>query len=626
MLHWRNVSLSYGAGPVLAGVSLAVRPGEVLCLAGRSGCGKTSLMNMAAGLLSPQAGQVDNTFGRTACVFQEPRLLPWRRVLDNIAYGLKALGRGRRERLAEARSLATRMGLRPDDLDKYPHELSGGMRQRVSLARALAVQPDLLLLDEPFTGLDVGLRRELQNLVRSLIEERGLAAVFVTHDLAEAVRMSLRIAVFSPSPGRVVHERTVDAPFAARDSTFIRETVADLLAVPQVGEALGSHGERAEPAPARLSEFSNLFSKQGRVCSRRIAKKEVRMVEFKPVSMPETRLITDMAGRKVAVKAQVDGVFGYNPMVTALMFALAPDKIAGLGMPPMPPERMVADQDYLSLPVLGVMGGDFGGGKHTFDPEAVRRAGTDLVISLTLAALDTVEVAQADRLQAELGLPVLVYDGGLERTGDVLRRVGDLVGAKDRGNLLADYFEDKYFHIQKTVAQIPRGERRTVYYAQSPTGLLTEPRKSRHGEIIEHAGGINAAEVFEQRGCGRTPVAADDLARWNPDVIIMISEEGKSPQRLYNRVKTDPFWSGLKAVRSGDVYEPPAAMYHWFDRPPSVNRIMGLIWLSNLLYPEWFDWDIVRETREFYALFYRMALGPRQVETLLGPSLTRRAN
>jgi len=621
VLTWRNVSHAYGAGPVLAGVSLSVGPGEVLALAGRSGCGKTSLLNMAAGLLAPMSGRVENGFARTACVFQEPRLLPWRRAAENIAFGLKGLGRGREERLAEARSLAERMGLTPADLGKYPRELSGGMRQRVSLARALAVGPDLLLLDEPFTALDPGLRRELQDLVRSLIDERGLAAVFVTHDLAEAARVSHRIAVFSPSPGRVVHEAALPMPFADRDAAYVGETVAGLLAVPAVGAALGSKGGSTPLAPAM-----NPNPKPHRACSRLISQKEVHMVEFKPVSMPETRLVTDMAGRKVAVKAQVDAVFGYNPMVTALMFALAPEKIAGLGMPPMPPERMVADPDYLALPVLGVMGGDFGGGKHTFDPEAVRRAGTDLILSMSLFAVDTVEAAQADRLQAELGIPVLVYDGGLERSGEVLRRVGALVGAADRGNTLADYFEEKYFHIQRTVAQIPRGERRTVYYAQSPTGLLTEPRKSRHGEIIDHAGGINAAEVFEQRGCGRTPVSADDLARWDPDVVVMLSDEGRSPGRLYNRVGTDPFWSRLKAVRDGAVYEPPAAMYHWFDRPPSVNRLMGLIWLTNLLYPEWFDWDIVRETREFYALFYRMALGPKQVETLLGPSLSRRAN
>ena len=616
MLTWDNVSHDYGAGQVLANVGLRVPPGEVLALAGRSGCGKTSLLNMAAGLLAPASGTITNTFSHTACVFQEPRLLPWRRTVDNIAFGLKALGMDRTQRLAEARRLAERMGLAPCDLAKYPHALSGGMRQRASLARALAVQPDLLLLDEPFSALDVGLRRELQDLVRSLIIERGLAAVFVTHDLTEAVRLSDRIVILAPAPGRVVHEQRVTLPFKDRDEDFVRRTTDGLLAAPAVRAAFGRTG----PDPAPLTGI--------RPPSTRIltANNEVNMVDFKPVHLPETTLATDMAGRKVQIKTRIEKVFGYNPMVTSLIYALAPDKIAGLGMPPMPPERMLAAPEYLSLPVLGVMGGDFGGGKTTLDKDAVRQRGVDLILSLTLFALDEVEVNAADRLQQETGIPVLIYDGDLDRTGEVLRRVGALIGAEDRGNVLADYFDEKFRHIAKTVAEIPPGERRTVYYAQSPTGLLTEPRRSRHGEIIEYAGGVNAAEVFEQRGCGRTPVCAADLARWDPDVVIMLSDEGKSAQRLYNRCKTDPFWSRLKAVRDNAVFEPPAGMYNWFDRPPSVNRLMGLIWLSNLLYPEWFGWDMVRETREFYKLFYRMDLGPKQTQTLLGPSLRGLAN
>ena len=608
MLVWENVTHDYGAGPVLSGVDLAVAPGEVLALAGRSGCGKTSLLNMAAGLLRPGSGRVVNGFARTACVFQEPRLLPWRRALDNIAFGPKALGRTKPDRLEVARKLGARMGLDERDLVKFPREMSGGMRQRVSLARALAVEPDLLLLDEPFTALDVGLKRELQDLVLGLIAERGLAAVFVTHDPFEAVRMSQRIAVMSSRPGRVVHEMSLSRPPAARDELFLHRAAGELLSTPAVEAALGGVNATANrPFPPTST-------------------REARMVEFKPVNLPRTRLVTDMAGRKVQVREQVGKVFGYNPMVTSLVFALAPEKIAGLGMPPMPPERMMADPDYLSLPVLGVMGGLFGGGKNTFDREAVVRAGTDAILSLTLFALDEVEVEAADRLQGELNIPVLVYDGSLDRTGEVLRRVGGLLGVPERGEELAAYFEKKYYEIQRVVATIPRSERRTVYYAQSPTGLLTEPRGSRHGEIIEHAGGVNVAEVHEQRGCGRSPVGADDLARWDPDVIIMISEEGKSPERLCNRARTDPFWSRLKAVRQGAVHEPPGGMYQWFDRPPSVNRLMGLIWLSNLLYPEWFGWDMVEETRAFYRLFYRMELGAKQVETLLGQGMARRAN
>ena len=237
MLHWQDISHDFALTNVLDHVDLRVAPGNVLCLVGPSGCGKSTLLNMAAGLIEPGEGRVENGFCRTACVFQDPRLLPWRRAIDNIGFGLKAMGVSGPERRQAARVLARRMGLESDDIDKYPHELSGGMRQRVSLARALAVKPDLLLLDEPFSALDVGLRRDLQDLVAELIVENTLTAVLVTHDLFEAVRICHEIAVFAPEPGRIVYHRHIARPYQERDDPFVIATAGDLLRIPQVDSA-----------------------------------------------------------------------------------------------------------------------------------------------------------------------------------------------------------------------------------------------------------------------------------------------------------------------------------------------------------------------------------------------------
>ncbi len=598
VLRWDRVSHRFCGREVLRDVSMAVKKGGALTLAGRSGCGKTTLLAMAAGLLAPDAGETRNEFSRTACVFQEPRLLPWRTALANIAFGMKALRLSRSERLDRARTFGALTGLTGRDLGKYPHELSGGMRQRVSLARALAAGPDLLLLDEPFSALDVGLRRELRRIVMDRVANEGLTTVFVTHDLAEAAVVSREIVVLATSPGRTVFSLAIDRPLAGRDQTFARETAAGLLRQPAVAAAFRLNGDKpGESPPVRLQHPAQ------------------RSALVQP---PETRLVTDMAGRKVLVPARIDKIFGYNPMVTALVFALAPEKIAGLGMPPMPPERMMADGAYLSLPVLGVMGGLFGGGKKTFDPKAVKDSGAQAVLSLSLSRIDEIEVRAADALQAELGLPVLVYDGALDRSGEVLRRVGALLGVESRGMALADYFDKKFGAIQKAVADIPYDQRPSVYYAQSPTGLLTEPRGARHGEIIEFAGGRNAAEVFEQRGCGRTPASADDLMRWDPDHILVFSEEGKSPGRLIGRMAEDPFWSRLRAVANNAAYEPPAGMYHWCDRPPSVNRIIGMTWLFSLLYPDHFQGDMEEEVMRFYELFYRMPVTRDKARAMLG--------
>ncbi|MCG6659121.1 ATP-binding cassette domain-containing protein [Halomonas campisalis] len=236
MLSLEGIGHVFGMERVIDRVSLRVAPGESVCLVGPSGCGKTTLLRIAAGLVEPTEGRVNDGFRRSAMVFQEGRLLPWRRLLDNIALGLKAMGVPRRERLVRARALAAELGL-ADRHDHFPHELSGGMQQRVALARALAVEADCLLLDEPFSALDVGMRSEAQALLLDLLARRGIAALMVTHDLTEALRLGHRVVVLSPAPGRIVHEERVTRPFAERDTAFLFEAAGALLRHPAVAES-----------------------------------------------------------------------------------------------------------------------------------------------------------------------------------------------------------------------------------------------------------------------------------------------------------------------------------------------------------------------------------------------------
>jgi NitT/TauT family transport system ATP-binding protein len=212
---------SRSARQVLAvdSVSLRVRRGEFHCLVGPSGCGKTTFLNAVAGFLPISAGEltldglaIAKPGPDRAMVFQQPNLFPWRTVQRNVTYGLEMSGRAKGDRAARrAGELLDLVGL-SEFTHAYPGQLSGGMQQRVNLARALAVSPELLLLDEPFASVDAQTREVLQGELLRIVAETGVTALFVTHDITEAVFLGDRVSVFSPRPGRIIHETNVNLP------------------------------------------------------------------------------------------------------------------------------------------------------------------------------------------------------------------------------------------------------------------------------------------------------------------------------------------------------------------------------------------------------------------------------
>lgn len=188
MLELKDVSLSFGALEVLRGASLTLGQGERIAITGPSGCGKTSLLHVIAGLLHPDSGLVRNRAARTACVFQEPRLLPWLSAEENVSIVMPHGTQGQ-----DALMLLKKLGL-ADSAEKHPCELSGGMQQRAALARALAYAPDLLLLDEPFRALDAASKA----LAIDAVNERAdCAVILVTHSPEEADALGCRIMPFS---------------------------------------------------------------------------------------------------------------------------------------------------------------------------------------------------------------------------------------------------------------------------------------------------------------------------------------------------------------------------------------------------------------------------------------------
>lgn len=225
-----NVSFSFGFKKILKDISFKLKKGEVVSIVGPSGGGKTTLLHLCAKLLILEEGKIKNSFKSSSFAFQESRLLPWKNVLDNISLGLKANGIKNDERIKLAKDIALKFGLNEDDFYKFPKDLSGGMKQRVSFARALVVNPSLLFLDEPFSALDIGLKKELQNLLIKNIEEKNLSVLFITHDLMEAIKLSDEILVLKAEPvGHIIKKFNFEFPKKQRDNKFVYEQTAKLL-------------------------------------------------------------------------------------------------------------------------------------------------------------------------------------------------------------------------------------------------------------------------------------------------------------------------------------------------------------------------------------------------------------
>ena len=247
MIQLENASLIYDSStPVLDGITIAARQGEFVSVLGPSGCGKTSLLRLISGLVEPSSGEVTvagqparrfrRASGGVSLVFQEPRLLPWRNVKRNIALPLELS----RVAPADQRSLVEAslelIGLRPEDATKYPRMLSGGMKMRVALARALVTKPSVLLLDEPFSALDDLLRQQLNEELLRIWQERQPTTVFVTHNISEAIFLSQRVIIMASHPGRI--KATVEVPFDYPRSHKLRATGEFAELVGEVGDLL----------------------------------------------------------------------------------------------------------------------------------------------------------------------------------------------------------------------------------------------------------------------------------------------------------------------------------------------------------------------------------------------------
>lgn len=324
--------------------------------------------------------------------------------------------------------------------------------------------------------------------------------------------------------------------------------------------------------------------------------------------------VKDMAGRDIQVPDVVKSVYSTSPVGTNFMYTFDDRMVAGLNVDLSDEEKRFTTEYYQNLPNLG---GWYGKGNEG-NIEEIIKADPDLVLA---SGVDRSSIDTADQLQEKLGIPVVLIDTDFDSMAESYRFVGQITGNVERGEKLAAYTEETIQRAREITASIPEDKRVTVYYAEEALGLNTDPSGSPHSRLIDLCGGINVADCEISPGYGRTEVSMEQVIAWDPQFIIACVDNGFADSGSYSAIMNNSQWAVIRAVKDGHVYETPTVPQNWFDRPPSVNTIIGIKWVQNLLYPEYTDYDIKEETKAFYSLFYHYDLSDGEVDSLLARSL-----
>lgn len=322
-------------------------------------------------------------------------------------------------------------------------------------------------------------------------------------------------------------------------------------------------------------------------------------------SEPDSREITDMAGRTLTVPAEIESVFPSDPTAAIYLYTAAPDKLLGWNYELNDVEKSIILEEYHALPNFGM--GD------SINYEAVIAAGPGIVLQVSGSSAGDID--QADQLSESLGIPVVVVSDQLMDVPAVYRFMGEILGVEEQAEALVAYAEDTF--QDAAALEIPEEERVRLYYGNKEDSLETVPAGSLHGQVLDLAGAVNVAEVELDSG-SRVRVSLEQLLAWDPDVMVVNGEPkaNLSGSAAAEGILSNPDLSTLKAVQKGAVYGTPNAPFSWIERPPGPNRIIGVRWLSGLLYPDYVTYDIDGEVREFFRLFYHVELSDGQLEKL----------
>ena len=323
---------------------------------------------------------------------------------------------------------------------------------------------------------------------------------------------------------------------------------------------------------------------------------------------PETRVFTDSVGREVTVPAQIDKVALSGPMAQIVLFALCPDKLVGIANAWDESAAQYLDTAYSNLPLLGQLYG----GKGELNLETLLESGAQVVIDVGEAKGSIVE--DLDALQEQTTIPFVHIDATLATMDETYTMLGDLLGMPDEAKALADYCRSTYDRALTIADSV---EKANLLYITGDAGLNVIAQGAYHAEVIDLlSNNLAVVDDPSSKGTGNE-VDMEQILNWNPDVILF------APDSIYDTVAGDAAWQGVTAIQNGAYYEVPMGPYNWMGFPPSVQRLLGMLWMAKVLYPAAADFDLYTEAAQYFKLFYHCDLTREQYDALVANSLGR---
>lgn len=318
-----------------------------------------------------------------------------------------------------------------------------------------------------------------------------------------------------------------------------------------------------------------------------------------------TRVFTDSAGREVEVPKTITKIAPSGTLAQMVLYTSSPELFVGLATQFPETSKGLFPAKYLDLPEFG----QFYGKNANLNMEALSAAQPQVVIDIG-EKKETVK-EDMDKLQNQLEIPVVFIEANLQTMNETYEKLTELLGNKENNKQLADYCKKVITNATAAKEKIGKNEV-SVYYAGGTAGLNTNAEGSFHAQVLDQVGAKNCVTGVEVNSKGEgTTISMEQLMQWQPGVIITPTEE------VYHLIKSDDTWKHLDAVKNGKVYLIPTIPYNFLGAPPSINQMIGIQWLGNLLYPDEYNFDIKKEVSEFYQKFYHIELTSKQLDEIL---------